>query len=270
MGDAVAIGGHGGVDVVVAGRRAALGERRNVNALAFAGERLVEAGGEAGESSLVQCWLWRERKLVWSEQAAGDAAMAVAAAGKWVFAGGVDRRIAVHDVEDGRRHVHLEGHSQAVLALAASPDGSRLASGGADGVLRVWSVDRLELVRAIHSHTLAINALAWSPDGRHLASGSSDRTIRVWQPEIGRLVRIVRGHHDRVLSLAYGDKHIWSGAADGKLRVIDSGSDAILSAREGHRDWVVGVALTRSGVVSADWTGRVLRWEGEKPVELDG
>lgn len=266
--DTIALGGHGGVDLFVAGKRSFLGDRRNVFALTFAGDLLVEAGGQAGETGLVQCWQWKTGKLLWSRRAHDDAAVAVAATEKLVFSGGADKRIVVLEASSGEQKKHLEGHSQAVLALAVDRGGSLLASGGADGVLRLWSIDRLELTRSIHNHAAAINALAWSPDGKHLASGSSDRTVRIWQPGIGRLVRILRGHEDRVLSLAFGEKHLFSGCADGKVRQFDATSDTLVATLAGHRDWVVGVALANQEVVSVDWSGRALLWEAGRARDL--
>ncbi len=267
---AVAIGGHGGIDLYLPDRRVALGAKRNVFALVFSGDRLLEAGGKAGESGLVQCWSWKDEKLIWSKQEHDDVATSVAAAGGLVFSGSADKSIAVLDAATGQRRQYLTGHAGPVLTLAASSDGKILASAGADRSIRIWSVEKLEIVRSINNHSDSVNALAWSPDGKRLASASSDRTVRIWQPDIGRLVRIVRGHDAKVLSLAYGPEWIASGAADGKVRRIDVESDAILESLEGHKDWVVGVAIAQGKLFSADWSGRALLWRpGMPPQPLD-
>src|SRR2546426_12361047 len=65
-GDVLAAGGHGGVDLFLEGKRIALGGKRNVFALAIAGERLVEAGGRSGEKGEVAAWDWKRRQLLWS------------------------------------------------------------------------------------------------------------------------------------------------------------------------------------------------------------
>ena len=92
--------------------------------------------------------------------------------------------------------------------------------------------------------------------------------MRIWQPELGRLVRIVRGHEGAVLAVAFTENHIASGSADGKVRLIDRESDAVLKVLEGHTEWVVGLAASESGLVSADWSGRALLWRDEGPREL--
>lgn len=265
---ATAVGGHGGVDIFRGDQKASLGVKRNVFALAFAGEKLLEAGGKAGEGGLVQCWSWKDGQLAWSRSEHEDAAVSVASAGGLVFSGSADKSIAVLDARTGERRRYLTGHSGAVLALSASSDGKILASASADRSIRLWSVEKLELTRAINNHSDSVNALAWSPDGKQLASASSDRTVRIWQPEIGRLVRIVRGHDAKVLCVAYGTHWIASGSSDGKVRRIDLASDSILETLEGHGDWVVGVAIAGGKLFSADWSGRTVLWQGGKASEL--
>lgn len=259
-GELIAAGGHGGVDLLVDGQPTPIGEARNVFALCFHEGKLLEAGGRAGEGGKVKCWDWKARKLVWSADEHEDVAYSVAVAGERVFSGGGDKTIAVRELESGKRIQYLTGHAGAVLALAASPDAKMLASAGTDRSIRLWDAEKLTLVRAVNNHGDSVNALAWSPDGQMLASASSDRTVRVWQPEIGRLVRIVRGHDSAVLSLAFTEKHIVSGSADGKVRLIDASSDAIVKVLDGHKDWVCGVAAVKDGLVSADWTGKLLTW----------
>ena len=53
-------------------------------------------------------------------------------------AGDLDRR--VWDVASGQSLRTLEGHSDAVLAVAFSPDGKKLVSGSDDHTLRVWPI----------------------------------------------------------------------------------------------------------------------------------
>jgi len=267
-GNLVAVGGHGGVDLYRAGKRRALGGKRNALALALEKGRLLEAGGRAGERGDVFSWDWKEGKLHWSAEPHSDLATSLAVKGGTVFSGSADRTIAILDLESGARRGTLAGHAGAVLALAASPGGEHLVSAGADRTLRVWEIGTGSLLRTIQSHNDAVTALSWSPDGGYLASGSADRTVRIWQPAIGRLVRIVRGHDTAVLCLAWHSSGLYTGSADGRIRRIDGGSDAILKTLEGHRDWVAALALRGDTLVSADWTGRVLLWKEEGPIEI--
>src|SRR2546426_6553460 len=96
-GDVLAAGGHGGVDLFLEGKRIALGGKRNVFALAIAGERLVEAGGRSGEKGEVAAWDWKRRQLLWSVEPHREIVQAVAVVRGKVFSGSGDRAIAVLD-----------------------------------------------------------------------------------------------------------------------------------------------------------------------------
>lgn len=258
--DTLAIGGHGGVDLHDRGKWISLGEKRNTFALAFSGDELFDAGGEAGRRGEVRAWSWRKRELLWTAEVHDDVIYAVTASGRLLFTGSGDRTIGVLDRRTGERKKFLTGHSGAVLALAVSPGGEHLASGGVDRSIRLWSIADLRLLRTINNHGDRVHALAWSPAGSYLASGSADRSVRVWQPVIGRLVRIIRNHDATILALAHTEKHIVSGASDGKLRLIDASGVTVERVLDSHTDWVTALALTGSGIASADWTGRLVLW----------
>lgn len=84
----------------------------------------------------------------------------------------------------------LEGHTQAVRALAWSPQGDRLASASLDGTVRVWDITTRQAVQVLTGHTDWVFAVDWSPDGTRLVSGGADDSVRLWDARDGRALMV--------------------------------------------------------------------------------
>jgi len=115
----------------------------------------------------------------------------------------------------------LEGHDNAVQALAVDPSGRWIASGGADRVVRIWSVETKDTRRIYRNNTDFISALAFSPDGSLLATGNLDGTVKLLSMNSYRMQRMLGGHNARITSLAFsgaGDL-MASASEDGVVRV---------------------------------------------------
>jgi hypothetical protein len=115
----------------------------------------------------------------------------------------------------------LEGHENAVQALAVDPSGRWIASGGADRAVRIWSVETKDARRLYRNNSDFISALDFSPDGSLLASGSLDGTVKLLAMNSYRMQRTLGGHNARITSLAFsgtGDL-LASASEDGVVRV---------------------------------------------------
>jgi WD40 repeat protein len=105
--------------------------------------------------------------------------------------------VRIWDAVTGQpRHI-LEGHKDAVSAVAISPDGSWLATGGNDGTVRIWDAVTGQPRHILEGHVDWVKAVAISPDGSWLATTSFDGTVRIWDvstsTEIAALLTVDQG-----------------------------------------------------------------------------
>ncbi|MEQ1651506.1 MAG: serine/threonine-protein kinase [Hyphomicrobium sp.] len=115
----------------------------------------------------------------------------------------------------------LQGHDNAVQALAADPAGRWLASGSADSAVKLWTLGTRDVRRTLRGHNGSISALGFAPDGTTLAAGSSDGSIKLWSASTGRSLRTLSNHKARVTSIAFaasGDI-VATAAEDGTVRL---------------------------------------------------
>ncbi|MFA5957213.1 protein kinase [Hyphomicrobium sp.] len=115
----------------------------------------------------------------------------------------------------------LEGHENAVQALAVDSSGRWIASGGADRAVRIWSAETKDTRRLYRNNSDFISALSFSPDGAMLATGSLDGTVKLLSMNSYRMQRSLSGHNARITSLAFsasGDL-LASASEDGVVRI---------------------------------------------------
>jgi WD40 repeat protein/tetratricopeptide (TPR) repeat protein len=144
--------------------------------------------------------------------------------------------VAIWDVATGSRIMSLEGCTQTIWDLEASPDQRYLAAGGgnatraAPGELKVWNADTGKLVFDFAGHQLPVWSVAFSPDGRRLASGGGvwnnrnlkgSSELKVWDLELGRQLLNLDGHAWTVMDVAFSPdgQRLYSASEDGTIRV---------------------------------------------------
>ncbi|HEV3025203.1 MAG TPA: c-type cytochrome domain-containing protein, partial [Pirellulales bacterium] len=118
-------------------------------------------------------------------------ALELVADGTQVATGGADNliRLCTLPAEAGGQFAggpQLAGHSQAVIALAASPaDKAQLVSASVDGTIRQWNLTNNQQIREI-KHGAALTALALRGDGKQIASAGADNLIKLWNAADGQ------------------------------------------------------------------------------------
>jgi WD40 repeat protein len=129
---------------------------------------------------------------------------------RWLaFAASESCRVSLLDLERSSVFLRLNGHANAVYAVAVSPDGTRLASTSENQTVRIWDIRssrRGEVSTALHvltGHTGVAKGVAFSPDGTRLATASDDHTVKIWDAETGEEYITLRGHLDRVTSVVF-------------------------------------------------------------------
>jgi WD40 repeat protein len=95
----------------------------------------------------------------------------------------------------------LEGHGDAVWAVAWSKDGS-LATAGADRKIKLWSAEGKETA-TLEGHKDWVSDLAFSPDGNTLASSSHDKSARLWDVKEKKETASLGPHGSTCWSVAF-------------------------------------------------------------------
>ena len=105
----------------------------------------------------------------------------------------------------------LEGHTDAISALAFHPAEPRLASGSRDQTIRIWDLATQVEVATLFGHKGSVRGLAFDANGERLASASagslgSDNVVWLWEAVAPQRVRQYAGER-AVYSRAYREVH---------------------------------------------------------------
>ncbi|KAJ2724898.1 hypothetical protein GGI07_001647 [Coemansia sp. Benny D115] len=128
-----------------------------------------------------------------------------------VVSGGLDRKIKLWDIGQGRgphngpiaalQEFGDASVSSSVYALACNTQGSLVVSGSPEKVIRVWDTRAARQLTTLSGHTDHIRAILLSSDSELVLSGSSDTTVKLWSMRMRRCLSTFAQHNASVWSL---------------------------------------------------------------------
>lgn len=142
----------------------------------------------------------------------------------------------------------LDGHTDAVRAIAYSPGGEFVLSGADDSTACLWNPDTGDQIRCLTGHTGDVVAVAFMRNGTAVTA-SSDATVRLWNPQTGEETQQFN-YSSPILSIDINDEDslLMAGAQDGHVVVWDISSGEQVYDYAMHEDVVAGVAFSPDGV----------------------
>ena len=200
----------------------------------------------------------------WDARPSQRWAAAAAPGGRFRLVAEVGHRVRLQGLDDSRQF----DLGQAKLTTAAFlPDGRQFVAGALDGSVRVWDAASGEAASLLGWHDAEIRAVAISADGRWAVSGSADGSVFVWEIASGRIAHAWSEPGRPIVSVAFSPDGSRIAIAAGGWQ--DSSSEITLLETN---DWkeIQRLAAPSLAVVefapdgslfSADWSGRLLRWE---------
>ncbi|KAK7040830.1 SCF ubiquitin ligase complex subunit cdc4 [Paramarasmius palmivorus] len=174
-----------------------------------------------------------------------DAVRALAARGRTAVSGSYDYTVRVWDIIDGVCRWVLTGHTQKVYTVVLDSTRNQTMSGSMDGTIRIWSLTEGTCICVLLGHTSLVGLLGLSPS--YLVSGAADATLRVWNPDTGEVKHVLTAHTGAITCFQNDDTKIVSGG-DETLKVWDLKGDA--SSAGGDEDGMLPSKDLLSGITN--------------------
>lgn len=169
--------------------------------------------------------------------------------GLTLVAAGVDGRVAVLDVAEGRLRHGYQAHADGLFRAAFSPTENLLATTGQDGAAKLWNPLTGELLHTLSFGKTWVEQLAWSPQGGWLAVAAGKK-LRLWQPVTG-VVHEFTDHRSTVAALAwradgqrlatacYAGAEVWEAATGKHVESLPWNTSLISLAWSSDGRWLV-------------------------------
>lgn len=149
----------------------------------------------------------------------------------------------------------LQGHADAVYAVAFSPDGKYVVTGSFDNTLKLWETATGKEVKTYggpQGHLKMVLSVAFSPDGQLIASGSADNLIKIWDVPLSTPLRTQKAPVEtQAVTVSPDGKKVAYGGKDGLIHIVNAADFKEQTKCQGHRGAVTGLAFNANAQVLA-------------------
>ncbi|MBL4704746.1 MAG: caspase family protein [Flavobacteriales bacterium] len=187
--------------------------------------------------------------------------------GKYFIQGKIDTIAQLVNIQTGKIHHRLYGHSKQVMSFAFSPDNKLVATGGGDANIILWNVATGKRIRTFIGHRNLIFDLKFNLTGNQLISSSWDGSIRTWEVATGKETGYKGMDNASSYEIGFHPNDLYFISADlaKNLTFIEADAKEVFRSHIGHTKTVSGFDFSNDGttLVSSSWDGTVKVWNGE-------
>jgi WD40 repeat protein len=133
-------------------------------------------------------------------------------------------KLAIYDIESGKRLVALEGHQDRINSIKFNYNDERLlATASADGTARLWDANDGRELAVLRADDGPLDSVSFENQGKSLVSAAQDGTVRIWSVPEGRPQAVLRGHNGKIKSTWLAEKiqRVITSSEDGTARLWD-------------------------------------------------
>lgn len=191
---------------------------------------------------------WEFKTIAAHDKGIND--IVLCAAGTRALTADRDRSLRLWDLDAGACEKKLNGHTDQVLAVAATPRGRFAVSGSRDCTLRIWDIRQGICAHEFMGHAKPVTSVDISPDERFVLSGSEDGQVRVWDLEEKICIRILDDHTAPVSAVQFGPaaRYAASGSWKGRVRFWDLENGRCAGLFKGHGAGITAVSFSPDGL----------------------